>query len=76
MSLVKWEYESSLKHRSFPIVSVRRPQVWKTDGAHPSQQGVRKAVMERKKKGPRWDGEAGTLDSVLKNKVNRPLRVE
>ena len=75
MSLVKWEYESSLKHRSFPIVSVISPQVWQTDGTHPSQQSIRNAVMERKKKGARWDGEAGTEKIGLKNKVNRPHSV-
>ena len=74
MSLVKWEYESSLKHRSFPIVSVISPQVWKTDGAHPSQQGVRKAVMERKKKGPRWDGEAGTHKECSKKQSTPPTQ--
>ena len=63
------------KVRSSPTASVRSPQVWKTDGTHPSQQSIRNAVLERKKKGARWDGEAGTQKSGLKNKVNRPLSV-
>ena len=63
------------KVRSSPTASVRTPQVWKTDDTHPSQQSIRNAVMERKKKGARWDGKAGTQKSGLKNKVNRPLSV-
>ena len=63
------------KVRNSPTASVRSPQVWKTDGTHPSQQSIRNAVLERKKKGARWDGEAGTQKSGSKNKVNRPLIV-